>query len=81
MMMLENIIDHLNLILDVIPDYEEGRRRGFTDDLTEKLALESIYKAINLIEHLYSENEELKLQNEVLLEKINVSSPLMTKNQ
>lgn len=51
-MNIEDIINNLNLIIGVIPDYSEGRDRGLSDDKTETLAFESISQAIDLLENI-----------------------------
>ena len=49
-MNVKEIIDNLNLISSVIPDYSEGRNRGLTDEESEKIAFEAILEAIEALE-------------------------------
>lgn len=56
---VKDIIDNLNLISDVIPDYTSGRNRGLNDDEIEVLARESVTQAIDLLEKLEEENQWL----------------------
>ena len=56
---VKDIIDNLNLISDVIPDYTSGRNRGLNDDEVEVLARESVTQAIDLLEKLEEENQWL----------------------
>lgn len=49
---IKEIIKNLELIIDVTPDYVQGRRRGLTDDETEKLAYKVVYEAIEVLEKL-----------------------------
>ena len=58
-MNVEEIIEDLNLIANVIPDYAEGRVRGLTDTESEEIAYEAISKAIDMLEKLESENQWL----------------------
>lgn len=58
-MNVKDIIDNLNLISDVIPDYTSGRNRGLNDDEIEVLARESVTQAIDLLEKLEEENQWL----------------------
>lgn len=56
---VKDIIDNLNLISNVIPDYTSGRNRGLNDDEIEVLARESVTQAIDLLEKLEEENQWL----------------------
>ena len=56
---VKDIIDNLNLISNVIPDYTSGRNRGLNDDEVEVLAKESVTQAIDLLEKLEEENQWL----------------------
>ena len=47
---IEQVIEDLYLVDGVIPDYSLGRRRGFTDEETEKRAREAVSKAIEALE-------------------------------
>lgn len=47
---IEQVIEDLCLVDGVIPDYSLGRRRGLTDEETEKRAREAVSKAIELLE-------------------------------
>ena len=59
---IENIIDNLNLIRSVIPDYSEGRNRGLSDAESEKIAFEAISEAIESLEKLEIQNiDKLKI--------------------
>lgn len=49
-MKIEEVIDGLSLIDDVIPSYSSGRRRGLTDEETEKKALRAVRLAIDILE-------------------------------
>ena len=51
-MNVEEIIKNLELIIDVTPDYVQGRRRGLTDDETEMIARKAVYEAIEVLEKL-----------------------------
>ena len=53
---IKEIIKNLELIIDVTPDYVQGRRRGLTDDETEKLAYRAVYQAVEILEKLVSTN-------------------------
>lgn len=46
----EEVIDNLNLISSVIPDYSEGRSRGLTDEESEMLAFEAVLQAVDILE-------------------------------
>lgn len=71
---IQKILDDLDLIEQVIPDYSAGRRKGLTDDETEKAAGGAVTKAIEAL-------EELQEQNEVLADTVNMLSPLMMENR
>ena len=47
---IQKILDDLDLIEQVIPDYPAGRRKGLTDDETEKATGGAVTKAINALE-------------------------------
>lgn len=49
---IKELIKNLELIIDVTPDYVQGRRRGLTDDETEMLACKAVYEAIEALEKL-----------------------------
>ena len=49
-MNIKEIIDNLNLINDVIPDYILSRNKGLSDEECEKLAYEAISQSINILE-------------------------------
>ena len=49
------MFDGLDLIVDVLPDYALGRRRGLTDDETERRARAALTWAINRILDIESE--------------------------
>jgi len=51
----EEVINNLNLIISVIPDYSEGRSRGLTDEESERIALEAVQQAIEILERLEKE--------------------------
>ncbi len=51
---IKEIIKNLELIIGVTPDYVQGRRRGLTDDETEKLAYRAVYQAAEILEKLVS---------------------------
>lgn len=51
-MNIGKIIDGLCLISSVTPNYTQGRRDGFADDETEKIAYDAVGKAINKLEEL-----------------------------
>lgn len=53
---IKNLIDDLDLIEQVIPDYAAGRRRGLTDDETERVADVAMVKVIEAVE-AYQEKE------------------------
>ena len=55
---IQKILDDLDLIEQVIPDYPAGRRKGLTDDETEKAAGGAVAKAINALEELYNKLAE-----------------------
>ena len=46
---MQEIIDNLSLITNVIPDYTEGRRRGLSDEETGQLALDAVFKAMEIL--------------------------------
>ena len=50
-------IKNLELIIDVTPDYIQGRKRGLTDDETEMLARKAVYEAIEVLEKLESKGK------------------------
>lgn len=54
---IKEIIKNLELIIDVTPDYIQGRRRGLTDDETEMLACKAVYEAIEVLEKLESKGK------------------------
>lgn len=56
-MNINEIIDNLNLISNIIPNYSEGRNRGLSDSETEKIALEAISEAIEILEKFKKENQ------------------------
>ena len=56
---IEKVINNLALVVDVIPDYTEGRSRGLTAKETEQLSFKSISDAINMMEKLERENQWL----------------------
>ncbi len=47
------MFDDLDLIADVLPDYALGRRRGLTDEETERRARAALTWAINRITDEY----------------------------
>ena len=47
--MIAACLDDLDLIADVLPDYALGRRRGLTDEETERRARAALTWAINRI--------------------------------
>ncbi len=47
---IKEIVDNLDLISSVIPDYVESRNRGLTDEESEKIAFEAISEAIEALE-------------------------------
>lgn len=47
---IKKIIEGLGFIEAVTPDYSMGRRKGFTDEETEKIVNESINKALEYLE-------------------------------
>ena len=47
--MVSVMFDDLDLIADVLPDYALGRRRGLTDEETERRARAALTWAINRI--------------------------------
>lgn len=47
---IKEIVDNLDLISSVIPNYVESRNRGLTDEESEKIAFEAILEAIELLE-------------------------------
>lgn len=47
---IQELINNLNLISGVIPDYSEGRTRGLSDDESENVALEAVAQAIEALE-------------------------------
>lgn len=47
---IREVIEGLNLIDNVIVDYVSGRRKGFTDDETERLVYKAVTQAIELLE-------------------------------
>lgn len=47
---IKEIVDNLDLISSVIPDYVESRNRGLTDEESEKIAFEAILEAIEALE-------------------------------
>lgn len=47
---IKEIVDNLDLISSVIPDYVESRNRGLTDEESEKIAFETISEAIEALE-------------------------------
>ncbi len=51
-MNIKEIIENLKLIINITPDYAQGRRRGLTDDETEMLAYKAVYEAIEVLEKL-----------------------------
>lgn len=53
---IKKILDDLDLISGVIPDYTAGRRRGLTDAETERIADAAIAIAIKVVE-AYQEKE------------------------
>lgn len=53
---IKEIIENLCLIDNIVPDYLSGRRRGLTDDETEKLAYRAVYQAVEILEKLVSTN-------------------------
>lgn len=55
----EEVINNLNLISSVIPDYSEGRSRGLTDEESEMLAFEAVQQAIEMLERLEKEKQWL----------------------
>lgn len=55
----EEVINNLNLISSVIPDYSEGRNRGLTDEESERIALEAVQQAIEMLERLEKEKQWL----------------------
>ena len=54
---IKEIIKNLELIIDVTPDYVQGRRRGLTDDETEIIARKAVYEAIEALEKLESKGK------------------------
>ena len=61
---IEQVIEDLYLVDGVIPDYSLGRRRGFTDEETEKRAREAVSKAIEALEKQIPK-KPIKSKNEV----------------
>ena len=57
---IKEIIKNLELIIDVTPDYIQGRRRGLTDDETEMLAYRAVYQAVEILEKLVSTLEDFR---------------------
>ncbi len=55
----EEVINNLNLISSVTPDYSEGRNRGLTDEESERIALEAVQQAIEMLERLEKEKQWL----------------------
>lgn len=51
-MNIQKIINDLSLIINVIPDYTEGIKRGLTYDETEEVALKAVTQAANVLEDL-----------------------------
>ena len=49
-MNIENIINNLNLINNIIPDYVRGRRMGLSDEESENLPMKAIEEAIEILE-------------------------------
>lgn len=47
---LRKIVENLNLISSVIPEYSLARHRGLSDKKAEQLALEALSEAIEIIE-------------------------------
>ena len=47
--MVSVMFDDLDLIADVLPDYALGRRRGLTDEETERRARAAMTWAVNRI--------------------------------
>ena len=61
---IKQVIEDLCLVDGVIPDYTLGRRRGFTDEETEKRAREAVSKAIEALEKQIPK-KPIKSKNEV----------------
>jgi len=61
---IEQVIEDLCLVDGVIPDYSLGRRRGLTDEETEKRAREAVSKAIEALEKQIPK-KPIKSKNEV----------------
>ncbi len=53
---IKKLLDDLDLISNVTPDYTAGRRRGLTDDETERVADVAMVKVIEAVE-AYQEKE------------------------
>lgn len=49
---MKELIDDLCLIDDVMVNYAAGRRRGFTDEQTERRAIEAVIETLNLLNSL-----------------------------
>lgn len=49
---MKELIKDLCLIDGVIVDYVEGRRRGFTDEQTERRAMKAVIETLNLLDSL-----------------------------
>lgn len=71
---MQKLLDDLELIEQVIPDYSAGRRMGMTDTESENVVAEVIEKTISAL-------EKLQEQNEVLADTVNMLSPLMMENR
>ena len=61
---IEKVIKDLCLVDGVIPDYSLGRRRGLTDEETEKRARGAVSKAIEALEKQIPK-KPIKSKNEV----------------
>ena len=61
---IKQVIEDLCLVDGVIPDYSLGRRRGLTDEETEKRAREAVSKAIEALEKQIPK-KPIKSKNEV----------------
>lgn len=78
---VKDIIDNLNLISNVIPDYTSGRSRGLNDDEVEVLAREAVTQAIDLLEKLEEENQWLYEENQWLYGKLNMISDIVERGR
>lgn len=56
---LQAVLEDMNYIISVNPDYRYGRRKGLTDSETEMLAEKALRRAENVIERIIEEKRDV----------------------